>query len=186
MRFNKWPSAALLLISPSLYAHTGGLNDASLMTGLLHPLTGLDHLLVLMAVGFISAQYQGKARLLLPLLFFSLMIIGAALSSFIVIPYLENLLAVSVLVFGLLTIVQHSIGKLLFAALSGFAIFHGYAHTAEIPVDANAFVYLSALLLMSGLICLVGRGAGLTTGKRFAYLFSLACLTSGVYFLTVG
>lgn len=187
MRINSWATALLLLISPSLYAHTGGLTDASLMTGLLHPLTGLDHLLVLLAVGFVTAKFQGKARLLLPVLFFGLMIVGAALSRFVVIPFLEILLAISVLAFGLLASVQHQqIGKTLFIGLSCFAIFHGYAHAAEIPAAANAAVYLSALLLMSVLICLIGRVLALTTGRHFAYLFSLTCLSSGLYFLTAG
>jgi urease accessory protein len=44
-------------------AHTGGLVEASLMTGLLHPLTGIDHLLVLMAVGLIAAKQGGRAWL---------------------------------------------------------------------------------------------------------------------------
>jgi len=187
MRLTKWLGVALLLTSPSLYAHTGGLTDVSLISGLLHPLTGLDHLLVLMAVGFSTAKYQGKARLLLPLLFFGLMIAGAALSNFIVIPYLEILLAISVLAFGLLAIVQHQqTAKILFMALSCFAIFHGYAHAAEIPAAANASFYLSALLLMSALTCLTGRILALTTDRQVAYLFSLTCLGSGLYFLTAG
>lgn len=187
MRLIKWLGVALLLISPSLYAHTGGLTDVSLLSGLLHPFTGLDHLLVLMAVGFSSAKYQGKDQLLLPLLFFGLMIAGAALSNFIVLPYLEILLAISVIAFGLLAIVQHQqTAKILFMALSCFAIFHGYAHAAEIPADVNASFYLSALLLMSALICLMGRSLALTTGRRVSYLFSVTCLSSGLYFLTVG
>jgi urease accessory protein len=184
----KWLSALLLLISPSLYAHTGGLTEASLMTGFLHPLTGLDHLLVLMAVGFISVKYQGKPRILLPLLFFSLMITGAVLSQFVTIPFIEKLLAFSVLGFGLLAIIHHQqTAKMLFIALSFFAIFHGYAHAAEIPAAAtSAFVYFSALLLMSVSICLAGRVLGLFTGRRAAYLFSLTCLSSGLYLLTAG
>jgi len=61
MRIKNWLIAALFLVSPSLYAHTGGHIEHSLMSGLLHPLTGIDHLLVLLAVGLIAAKQGGKA-----------------------------------------------------------------------------------------------------------------------------
>ncbi|TAK64485.1 HupE/UreJ family protein [Methylobacter sp.] len=188
MRIKNWLIAALFLVSPSLYAHTGGHIDHSLMSGLLHPLTGIDHLLVLIAVGLIAAKQGGKALFAFPAVFFGLMAAGALFNAYgVQIPFVESLLALSVAAFGLLvSIGQRQRSKILFLGVSFFAVFHGYAHAAEIPTDSSAVQYFSALMLMSLVICASGCVVGLTTGKRINYLFSLICLSSGLYYLAAG
>lgn len=188
MRIKNWLIAALCLVSPSLYAHTGGHVDHSLISGLLHPLTGIDHLLVLMAVGLIAAKQGGKALFAFPAAFLALMAAGALLNGYgIQMPFVESLIALSLVAFGLLvTISQKQRSKIIFMGVSFFAVFHGYAHAAEIPSDSSAVQYFSALMLMSLAICLGGCVIGLTTGKRINYLFSLVCLSSGLYYLTAG
>ena len=188
MRIKNQLAAALFLVSPSLYAHTGGHIDHSLISGLLHPLTGIDHLLVLMAVGLIAAKQDGKALFAFPAFFLALMAAGAALSAYAVqIPFVESLIALSLVAFGLLVSVkQKQRSGILFLGVSLFAIFHGYAHAAEIPADVGAVLYFSSLMLMSLVICLIGCVLGLSTGKRINYLFSLICLSSGLYYLAVG
>jgi len=190
MRIKNWLIAALFPVSPSLYAHTGGHIDSSLVSGVLHPLTGIDHLLVLLAVGLIAAKQGGKALFAFPAVFFGLMAAGALLSAAAVqIPFVESLIALSLLAFGLLVIANDRLRDLahpiiLFLGVSFFAVFHGYAHAAEIPPDSNAIRYFSSLMLMSLVICLGGCIIGLNTGKRMNYLFSLICLSSGLYYLT--
>lgn len=188
MRIKNWLITALFLVSPSLYAHTGGHIDHSLMSGLLHPFTGVDHLLILLAVGLIAAKQDDKAVFAFPAVFFVLMAVGSLLNIYgVQITFVETLIALSLVAFGLLiTINQKQRSKMLFPGVSFFAVFHGYAHAAEIPTDSNAMQYFSALMLMSLAICLSGYVMGLTTGKRINYLFSLACLSSGLYYLTVG
>jgi urease accessory protein len=214
MRIKNWLIAVLFLVSPSLYAHTGGHIDHSLISGMLHPLTGIDHLLVLLAVGLIAARQGGKALFAFPAVFFGLMAAGALLNAVAVqIPFVESLIALSLVAFGLLvggagwvsdSVTQHLrlryVGLrlmpfmpfrvnptyILFLGASFFAVFHGYAHAAEIPVDANAIQYFASLMLMSLAICLGGCIIGLNTGKRMNYLFSLICLSSGLYYLTAG
>jgi urease accessory protein len=188
MRIKNWLIAALFLISPSLYAHTGGHIDHSLMSGLLHPLTGIDHLLVLLAVGLIAAKQGGKAVFAFPAVFLGLMAAGALLNTYgVQIPFVESLIALSLVAFGLLiTINQKQRSKILFMGVSLFAVFHGYAHAAEIPTDSSAVQYFSALMLMSLAICAGGCVMGLTTGKRINYLLSLICLSSGLYYLAAG
>lgn len=185
MRIKNWLIAALFLVSPSLYAHTGGHIEHSLMSGLLHPLTGIDHLLVLLAVGLIAAKQGGKALLAFPAVFFGLMAAGAWLSAAAVqIPFVESLIALSLVAFGLLvTINQKQRAKMLFWGVSFFAVFHGYAHASEIPADSSALMYFSSLMLMSLVICLGGCVIGMASGKRMSYLFSLVCLSSGLYYL---
>ncbi|MDI1291498.1 MAG: HupE/UreJ family protein [Methylobacter sp.] len=185
MRIKNGLIATLCLVSPSLYAHTGGHIDHSLISGLLHPLTGIDHLLVLMAVGWIAAKQGGKAVLTFPAIFLALMASGALFNVYAVqIPFVEAFIALSLVAFGLLvTINQKQRAKILFLGVSFFAVFHGYAHAAEIPTDSSALMYFSSLMLMSLVICLSGGLLGLSTGKRMNYLFSLACLSSGLYYL---
>jgi len=185
MRIKNGLIAALCLVSPSLYAHTGGHIDHSLISGLLHPLTGIDHLLVLMAVGWIAAKQGGKAVLAFPAIFLALMAAGALLNVVAVqIPFIEAFIALSLVAFGLLvTISQKQQSKILFLGISFFALFHGYAHAAEIPADSSTLMYFTSLMLMSLVICLAGGVLGLSTGKRMNTLFSLACLSSGLYYL---
>jgi len=184
MRFNNWLIAALFLVSPSLYAHTGAHIDHSLMSGLLHPLTGIDHLLVLLAVGLIAGKQGGKALFAFPAVFFALMAAGASLNAVMEIPFVESLIALSLVAFGLLvSISQKQRAQMLFLGASFFAVFHGYAHAAEIPADSSAVMYFSSLMLMSLAICAGGCVIGLTTGKRINYLLSLICLSSGLYYL---
>lgn len=185
MRSKNWLIAVLFLISPTLYAHTGVHAEHSLTSGLLHPLTGIDHLLVLLAVGLVAGKQGGKALLAFPAVFFALMAVGVSLSmAGVQIPFVESLIALSVVAFGLLSGVgQTQRSQMLFLAASFFAVFHGYAHAAEIPADAGAATYFSAIMLMSAAICGVGCLLGSFSGKRLNYLFSLICLGSGLYYL---
>ena len=191
MRIKNWLIAALSLVSPALYAHTGHI-DHSLISGLLHPLTGIDHLLVLMAVGLIAAKQGGKAVLAFPAVFLALMATGALLNAVAVqIPFVESLIALSLVAFGLLVIANDRLRGsahpiIVFLGVSFFAVFHGYAHASEIPVGSSAVAYFSSLMLMSLVVCLIGSVIGLTTGKRISYLFSVLCLGSGLYYLAAG
>jgi urease accessory protein len=191
MRIKNWLIAALCLVSPSLYAHTGGHIDHSLMSGLLHPLTGIDHLLVLMAVGLIAAKQGGKALFAFPAVFLALMAVGGLLNIYAVqIPFVETFIALSLVAFGLLVSVgskrMSKPGYAVFLGISFFAIFHGYAHATEIPADSSVLMYFSALMLTSLTLCLIGCVLGLSTGKRINYLLSLLCLSSGWYYLVAG
>ncbi len=184
MRIKNWLIAALCLVSPALYAHTGHI-DHSLISGLLHPLTGIDHLLVLMAVGWIAAKQGGKALFAFPAVFLALMAAGALLNGYgVQIPFVESLIALSLVAFGLLVNIKHKQRtKILFLGTSFFALFHGYAHAAEIPADSGALPYFSALMLMSLTICAGGCVLGLSANKRITSLFSLICLSGGLYYL---
>jgi urease accessory protein len=192
MRITNLPVAALCLVSPSLYAHTGGHIDHSLVSGLLHPLTGIDHLLVLLAVGLIAAKQGGKAVFAFPAVFLALMAAGALLNAAAVqIPFVESLIALSLVAFGLLAAANDGLRAsahpiVFFLGVSFFAVFHGYVHAAEIPSDAGAMLYFSALMLMSLVICVGGCVIGLIAGKRINTLFSLICVGSGLYYLVAG
>ena len=72
--------SAITASAPAL-AHPGHpLADSGLLSGLLHPMLGWDHLLTMLVVGIWAAQLGGRARLWVPASFLALMAVGAGLA----------------------------------------------------------------------------------------------------------
>lgn len=150
---------AAYAVSTSASAHMGTEmhSHGSFMAGLLHPFTGLDHLLAMLAVGTwsaLAARQRDASLLRGPLAFANMLLLGALLGlcgwqSLA----LEPMVAASVLVLGLLVVVRLRLGGMASMALAGgFALFHGLAHGAELatvndPVLAMAGMYASTLVL---------------------------------------
>jgi urease accessory protein len=101
-----WPWLVFLIVlgSPSLaLAHIGIGNTNGLVSGLVHPLCGIDHLCAMIGVGLWAAQRGGRAIWLVPLAFVTVMAFGGLLGSLcIVIPLVERGIVLSVFVLGLL------------------------------------------------------------------------------------
>ncbi|HEX8405909.1 MAG TPA: HupE/UreJ family protein, partial [Duganella sp.] len=66
-----------LTYAGSALAHPGHADGA--MAGLMHPLTGIDHILAMLAVGLWGAQLGGRAQWLLPASFVAFLALGGAL-----------------------------------------------------------------------------------------------------------
>lgn len=156
-------TAAFALLPATAFAHAQGDHGYSLLQGLAHPAGGLDHLMAMMLVGVLAWQIGGRARWGLPLQFISMMAVGGLLGATgIVIPMFELGIALSVVVLGLLTafdLRQPLPWATLAVGLS--AIFHGYAHGAEMPVSANALSYAIGFLLATVLLHASGLVIGL-------------------------
>ena len=183
--------AAGLLASTSVSAHTGIGTVAGFSAGLMHPLLGLDHLLVMVATGLWAVYLGGRAIVLLPLAFIALMTAGATLGFMgYVLPYAEWIIALSVLTLGLALWRGWQSPSLLAGGLTAFfALFHGYVHAAEIgEVSEAAYTYALGFLLTTALLHGVGMGLGLISGasgwKRKAY--GLFCTGAGLYWLLQG
>ncbi len=171
------PSAsrfALLLglaaaISPGLaLAHAGHGEQASLMAGLLHPLTGIDHLLAMLAVGLWAAQLRNRAAWVLPALFPAAMVGGAALAvGGIALPAIEPLIALSVIVLGAAVMARVTVPLAASSALVAvFAVAHGYAHGAELPAGASAAGYAAGFIATTVGLHLAGLAIGLADQRR--------------------
>jgi urease accessory protein len=65
--------------STAALAHIGDHSHMSFSEGLLHPFSGLDHVLAMVAVGLWASQLGGRALWLLPVTFPVVMAVGAAL-----------------------------------------------------------------------------------------------------------
>ena len=153
---------SLLAVSPAAFAHPGHLAGSGFTTGLLHPFTGLDHLLAMIAVGLWAAQRGGRYLYIVPASFVTMMAVGAlAGAAGFSLPLVEPGILGSLIVFGLLIALD---ARLPLAAgmvvIGSFALFHGYAHAMEMPSQAHLAVFGSGMLLSSIALHLVGIGAG--------------------------
>lgn len=155
--------AAAALLPTLALAHTGAgtphAHDA-FFNGLLHPLTGLDHLAAMLALGVWSALAVRPAWLA-PAAFVLLLATGA-LAGFagLAVPAVEPMIAVSLLVIGLLLARRQQLPQSVAAALAGaFAFFHGVAHGSELAAG-NAIPALAGMLISTALLHLTGMALG--------------------------
>jgi urease accessory protein len=153
---------------PGLPGHTHGFAD-----GFAHPLSGLDHLLAMIAVGLWAAQLGGRALWLMPLTFVATMTVGAALGfGGVAMPWIEIGIAASVLVLGAMVALKlrPSLAMSL-PLIAGFAALHGYAHGVELPADASGLSYGVGFIAATLMLHMVGIGLGLAASRmpvRFA------------------
>lgn len=159
----------LLAAAGAVQAHTGhGTSDVS--EGLAHPL-GADHLLAMLAVGLwsVSALPAHKAWWG-PATFMLALIASAALGAAgISVPFLEQLISLSVVLFGgmlVLTRVRLPVGLGL-GLVAVAASLHGLAHGAETP--ANGFAaYALGFMATTAALHFGGVAAGLGLRKTQA------------------
>jgi urease accessory protein len=181
--FQRSLPVVLLLLLPSLAqahpglpAHTHGFSN-----GLLHPLTGLDHICAMVAVGLWAAQRGGRALWLVPLTFVSIMVIGGIFGmGGVGIPYVEQGIAASVLVLGIFIAAAVRLPLAASAAIVGlFALFHGYAHGAEMPDSSSGFAYGIGFVVATASLHLSGIALGITA-QRFASAQPVRYLGGGI------
>lgn len=142
------------------------------------------------AVGLWAAQRGGRALWLAPLAFISVMQAGAFLgmAGLGQIPLIEQVMAASVLIFGIFLAVAGRLPVAVGVGLIGFfAFFHGYAHGAEMPVAISGLTYNAGFILTTGLLHAVGIALGLGAQRaRFARALpyaGLAISAGGAYLL---
>ena len=138
---------------------------SAFLTGFLHPLTGLDHLAAMVAVGLWSALAARRAwpdLLWAPLGFAAMLLAGAFLGlQGVQLPAVEPMIASSLLVIGLLVLTRWRVPGIAAAALVGvFAVFHGLAHGHELAGDANALPVVAGMLAATLLLHAAGVAAG--------------------------
>ncbi len=157
-----------VLFTPSLaHAHVGVGEASGILHGLAHPMTGLDHIAAMVAVGLWAAQRGGRALWVVPLSFVTAMMVGGAMGAMgISIPFVELGIAASVLVLGLLIAAAFRLPLMMSSILVGlFAVFHGHAHGAEMPETMSGLAYGMGFILATGLLHGCGIGLGLIAQK---------------------
>jgi urease accessory protein len=148
---------AMMPLAPAL-AHTGTGAGAGLESGFLHPITGLDHLVAMVAVGLWGAQLGNPAIWVLPITFPLVMALGGVMGVMgLEVPLPEIIIAVSGIALGLAVALQARPPIWIAAVLVGvFAIFHGYAHGKELPEAADPLAYGVGFVVATGLLHLCG------------------------------
>ena len=189
----KFLTAILLLVASSAaYAHPGH-NISGFAAGLMHPFSGLDHLLAMVAVGLWAAQGNIKTRggskvWLLPVTFMTMLATGAGIAmQWQSLPLVEAGIAVSVLALGLLVALSLQLPASLSVAITGlFGLLHGYAHGLELPQSAAPAEYALGFLAATAALHLGGITVGVASRQRYVLLSRVlgsVIAMSGAYLL---
>lgn len=191
--FRALPTAVLAFaLAQPAFAHEQAGVAGGLLSGLLHPVTGIDHLIAMVAVGIWGAQLGAPAIWVLPITFPLVMAVGGVLGIMRVpLPMPELVIAISALILGVAVASRLRLPFPVAAIIVAvFAIFHGYAHGAELPGSANPQAYGIGFVTATGLLHLCGIAIGTLTrwpaGERVIQGLGAGIAGLGCYFLAQG
>jgi urease accessory protein len=159
------PASALLMVftpnTASAHSETGSVGG--FLSGFGHPLTGLDHIVAMVAVGLWGAFLGGRAMWTLPVVFPVVMAFGGAMGVLgVPLPGVEAGIALSGVILGLMVAFAARPPLWVAAVIVGFfAIFHGHAHGSELPEAANPLTFAVGFVVSTGLLHLCGIAFGL-------------------------
>lgn len=124
--------------------HGGGFE-----AGILHPVLGFDHLLAMVAVGIIATKIGGKSVYTVPLIFVSVMFLGALFGfNHVSFTYDEIGIAFSVIILGMMIIFSKELPTYaIMLCVAFFAFFHGHAHGVELPNVSSKLSYSVGFVL---------------------------------------
>lgn len=182
-------AAASALAPAPTWAHADSSSGSGFMAGFLHPISGLDHVVAMVAVGLWGAVLGPPALWLLPVAFPIVMALGGCLGLLgVVMPGVEIGIAVSGMLLGLMVLLEIRAPLMVASAIvSAFALFHGYAHGAELPARGNPLTYSLAFVTATGLLHLLGILVGETRrwpgGRRFVQAAGAGVALVGLGFL---
>lgn len=176
-----WPMSAL--------AHTTGGEAAGFLSGAQHPVSGLDHVLAMIAVGLWGAQLRAPAVWVLPVTFPMVMAFGGMLGLMgVKLPGIEIGIAASAIALGFV-VLREAKPKLWLAAVlvAFFAVFHGHAHGTELPPGGNGLLYSIGFVIVTGCLHASGIAIGLIhrwpTGRAVLRVAGGGVAVAGVMFL---
>ncbi len=132
------------------------------MSGFRHPISGLDHVLAMIAVGLWGAQLRAPAIWVLPVAFPVVMAMGGTLGLIgVPLPGIEYGIALSAILLGAAVMFEVRLPLAAAAIPVGiFAVCHGYAHGTELPAGESGLLYSLGFVIATG--CL--HGVGIATG----------------------
>lgn len=147
------------------FAHAPDGAGGGFVTGFLHPILGYDHLIAMVAVGLWGAFLGDRALWILPIVFPSIMAVGAAVGILGVgLPLVEVIIALSGVVLGALIVLKFRAPLQIAMVVVGvFALFHGYAHGLEMPEQTSVVTYGAGFVIGTGLLHMIGVALGFLT-----------------------
>jgi urease accessory protein len=183
-------AAALALsgVAAPAFAHTGVSAAHDLTHGFLHPLSGLDHILAMVAVGLYAAQLGGRGLWLLPSAFVGTMILGGLLGyAGVPVPMVEQGIGLSVIAMGIVIALGVRLPVAAAMALVGvFALVHGHAHGSEGAQLASFLSYAVGFVAATAALHAAGIIAGLTLDRLGTLPASILKRSAGVAGAVVG
>ena len=192
----------LLIVSSPAFAHhpMGGITPQTfsqgMLSGLGHPIIGLDHFAFLVVAMLLTWALKGSARFLVPLAFIGATIAGTVLHLGAAnIPMSETLVALTVVIGAVLALTRRYPGAFALSAIFAVSgILHGYAYGESIvgaettPLLAYlvGFAAIQYALIIGGVLGLV-KLANQSEHARLiaARISSVAALLTGVVFFAL-
>ena len=171
---------ALLSLLPTLaFAHPGhglmaadGSFSLSILSGILHPLTGFDHLMLALGMGMLFTQMhsfkKGFVALLIGLVTGFLLSLSVSLNS-LFIEY-GILLSIVLLTMALMSryfnvalnqnheMSVKTVYKFLVIGFGALAMFHGAAHAIEVPANSNTAGFFTGMIVAMLGLYTIGKG----------------------------
>jgi len=179
----------LLLCPLTVFAHQRGGEVIGFASGFWHPISGIDHILAMVAVGMWGAQLGAPAIWVLPVVFPMVMALGGTMGLVgVKLPGIELCIALSALALGF-AVFREARPKLWISAtiVGVFAIAHGHAHGTELPLGASGVLYSIGFVMATGLLHALGIGIGLvhrwTAGRVALRVAGAVVAMGGVFFL---
>jgi urease accessory protein len=177
------------MLAMPVLAHEQQAQAAGWAAGLLHPVSGLDHVLAMVAVGLWGAQLGAPAIWLLPVTFPLVMALGGFLG-LVGVPLagVEIGIAVSAILLGSMVATQSRPPLPLAAAIVGvFAVFHGHAHGTELPAGQSGLLYSAGFVVATGCLHAAGVLIGLVHrwpwGRPALRVAGAGIAAAGLFFL---
>lgn len=177
------------LTPAAAFAHTRGGEALGFVSGVQHPISGMDHVLAMIAVGLWGAQLGAPALWLLPVTFPMVMAFGGMLGLMgVQLPGIEIGIAVSAIALGSAVCLEARPRLWVAAvAVAFFAIFHGHAHGTELPPGGDAILYSMGFVIATGTLHALGIGLGLVhrwpAGQAVLRAAGATVAVAGIIFL---
>ena len=179
-------AALFAAIATPAFAHVGIASTASFAAGIGHPLSGLDHITVMVAVGLWAALKGGRALWVWPVTFVGVMLVGGALGmAHVPVPFVEPGILASVVALVLLVALAIDLPVAAGATIVGtFALLHGHAHGAEVAENVGGIEYMAGFALATVLLHAIGIASALLMQRAalrpLVRVAGAACVLVGV------
>jgi urease accessory protein len=153
----------LLVAATPAFAHPGHDSGGGFLAGLIHPLTGVDHLAAMVMIGLWGGIAFARRWWACPAAFLAFMAAGFGLGvTGAELPFAEPLILASlVLLAAALALNLRPPLRLALPFVALFGAAHGFAHGGEVPPGSIAGSFAAGFLLMTALL----HGAGLLLAR---------------------